>query len=168
MTWVRFQDRYQNIKIQLYVILITDFIRSLSVFLFNLLCRLLMCGFRGERVGVWTVPLPLKIHKDIGFLSHSGLGPLKKITKSIFNVNPSSARKRNAIKMESCWRTDDGPLIWVFGSSLFSSTNKKNLSNPVSRRCFFCGPLIEFLSWFCYAFVRVCLLMPCVHLLGKG
>ena len=25
-----------------------------------------------------------------------------------------------------------------------------------------------FLSYFCYAFVRVCLLMPCGHLLGKG
>ena len=25
-----------------------------------------------------------------------------------------------------------------------------------------------FLSCFCYAFVRVCLLMPCGHLLGKG
>ena len=25
-----------------------------------------------------------------------------------------------------------------------------------------------FLSSFCYAFVRVCLLMPCGHLLGKG
>ena len=24
------------------------------------------------------------------------------------------------------------------------------------------------LSCFCYAFVRVCLLMPCGHLLGKG
>ena len=25
-----------------------------------------------------------------------------------------------------------------------------------------------FLSGFCYAFFRVCLLMPCGHLLGKG
>ena len=25
-----------------------------------------------------------------------------------------------------------------------------------------------FLSCFCYAFVRICLLMPCGHLLGKG
>ena len=34
--------------------------------------------------------------------------------------------------------------------------------------CFFCGSFMFFLSCFCYAFVRVCLLMPCGHLLGKG
>ena len=36
------------------------------------------------------------------------------------------------------------------------------------RRCFFCGSLMLFLSCFCYAFVHICLLMPCGHLLGKG
>ena len=36
------------------------------------------------------------------------------------------------------------------------------------RGCFFCGPFTLFLSCFCYAFVHVCLLMPCGHLLGKG
>ena len=36
------------------------------------------------------------------------------------------------------------------------------------RRCFFCGSFMLFLSCFCYAFVRVCLLMPSGHLLGKG
>ena len=35
-------------------------------------------------------------------------------------------------------------------------------------RCFFCGLFMLFLSCFCYAFVRVCLLIPCGHLLGKG
>ena len=35
-------------------------------------------------------------------------------------------------------------------------------------RPFFCGSHMLFLSCFCYAFVRVCLLMPCGHLLGKG
>ena len=36
-----------------------------------------------------------------------------------------------------------------------------------ARRCFFWGSFMLFLSWFCFAFVRVCLLMPCVQLLGK-
>ena len=36
------------------------------------------------------------------------------------------------------------------------------------RRWFFCGSFMLFLSCFCYAFVRVCLLMPCGQLLGKG
>ena len=38
----------------------------------------------------------------------------------------------------------------------------------VPRRYFFCGSFILFLSCVCYAFVRVCSLMPCGHLLGKG
>ena len=38
----------------------------------------------------------------------------------------------------------------------------------VPRGCFFCGSFMLFLSCFCYAFVRICLLMPCGHLLGKG
>ena len=38
----------------------------------------------------------------------------------------------------------------------------------VPRRHFFCGSFTLFVSCFCYAFVRVCLLMPCGHLLGKG
>ena len=36
------------------------------------------------------------------------------------------------------------------------------------RRCFFCGSFMLFLSCFCYTFVRVGLLMPCGHMLGKG
>ena len=32
----------------------------------------------------------------------------------------------------------------------------------------FCGSFMLFLSCFCYAFVRVCLLMSCGHLLGKS
>ena len=39
----------------------------------------------------------------------------------------------------------------------------------VTRRGFFCGSFMLFLSYFCYAFMRVCLLMPCGHLAaGKG
>ena len=37
----------------------------------------------------------------------------------------------------------------------------------VTRRYFFYGSLMLFLSCVCYAFVRVCLLVPCGHLLGK-
>ena len=64
----------------------------------------------------------LKNHKNIGFLSNTGPDPLKnyKAAKPAFNVGPSSARQRNAIKR----RADDGPLIVVFGSSLPSSTKK--------------------------------------------
>ena len=46
--------------------------------------------------------------------------------------------------------------------------SSKILLLTVSRRCFFCGSFMLFLSCFCYAFVRVCLLVPCGHLLGKG
>ena len=38
----------------------------------------------------------------------------------------------------------------------------------IPRRYFLCGSFTLFLSCVCYAFVRVCLLMPCGHLLGKG
>ena len=38
----------------------------------------------------------------------------------------------------------------------------------VPRRYFFCGSFMIFLSCVCYVFVRVCLLLPCGHLLGKG
>ena len=38
---------------------------------------------------------PLKNHKNIGFLSNTGPGPLA--TKPAFNVGPTSARQRNAI-----------------------------------------------------------------------
>ena len=54
-------------------------------------------GGGGDR-GMGTPP-PLKNHKNIGFLSNTGLDPLKnyKATKPVFNVGPSSARQRNAI-----------------------------------------------------------------------
>ena len=52
--------------------------------------------------------------------------------------------------------------------------SETNLSPPIKylltvpRRYFFCGSPMLFLSCVCYAFVRVCLLLPCGHLLGKG
>ena len=38
----------------------------------------------------------------------------------------------------------------------------------VPRRYFFCGSFMFFLSFVCYAFVHVCLCLPCGHLLRKG
>ena len=38
----------------------------------------------------------------------------------------------------------------------------------IPRRCFSCWSFMLFLSCMCYAFVCVCLLMPCGHLQGKG
>ena len=66
----------------------------------------------------------VKNHKNIGFLSNTGPDPLKncKAAKPAYNVGQSSARLRNAIKMASCWRADDGPFIVIFGSSFSSST----------------------------------------------
>ena len=62
---------------------------------------------------------PLKNHKNIGFLSNTGLDPLKnyKATKPAFNVVPSLACQRNAIEMAFRWRADDGPILMVFEST---------------------------------------------------
>ena len=38
----------------------------------------------------------------------------------------------------------------------------------VPRRCFFRGSFMWFMSCVCHTFERVCLYMPCGHLLGKG
>ena len=52
------------------------------------------------------------------------------------------------------------------GHPLGATGKKENGVLYVLER--FGGPFMLFLSSFCYAFVRVCLLMPCGHLLGKG
>ena len=69
-------------------------------------------------------PLPLKDHKAIGFLIRTAPNPMNdhKAIKPKFNVWPSWARLRNAIKMAFHWRADDGQILVVFGSSLRSST----------------------------------------------
>ena len=63
--------------------------------------------------------------KNLGFLSNTGPDPLK-ITK--LSSQHSMLGHHRAIigktVMAFRWRADDGPLIVVFGSSLFSSTNK--------------------------------------------
>ena len=57
-------------------------------------------------------PTPLKNHKNIGFLSNTGQDSLKnhKATEPAFNVGPSSARQRNAIK----WRFAGGLMMARF------------------------------------------------------
>ena len=74
----------------------------------------------GGGAGVQTPPL--KSSKNIGLLSNTGLDLLKnhKATKPTFDVGPSSARQRNAIKMAFRWRDEDGPLI-VYLDPLFST-----------------------------------------------
>ena len=68
---------------------------------------------------------PPENHKNKGFLSNTGLDPLKnhKATNPAFNVGPSSARQRNTIWMAFHWQADDGPLIVVFGSFFLPSSN---------------------------------------------
>ena len=72
-----------------------------------------MDGSRGGRGGPDSL---LKNHKRIGFLSETGLDPLKthKATQSAFNVGPSLARHQNAIIMTFRWLANDGPLRVVF------------------------------------------------------
>ena len=54
------------------------------------------CADKSGEQGVWTPP---EKSQNIGFLSNTGLGPLKnhKATKPVFNVGPSLVRQRNAI-----------------------------------------------------------------------
>ena len=64
------------------------------------LCVWHFLDMRGSRGGRETgVRIPLKTHKNIGFLSNIGLDPLKnhKATNPAFNVGPSSARQRNGV-----------------------------------------------------------------------
>ena len=81
---------------------------------------------------------PPENHKNIRFLSNSGLDPLKnyEATEPAYNVGSSSARQRNAILMAFCWWADDGQLIVEFGSSHHSS-NKKQTKNVAKV-----GPLL--------------------------
>ena len=62
--------------------------------------------------------------------------------------------------------------IWTKGDVVGPLNRLKSSSKiflpTVPRRCFFCGSFMLFLSCFCYAFMHVCLLMPCGHLLEKG
>ena len=76
---------------------------------------LLLARIQKGRRGVWA---PLKNHKNIGFLSNTGPDPLKNHKA----IKPDSmlGHQRHA-----SWQADAGPLIVIFGSSLPSSTKKK-------------------------------------------
>ena len=64
----------------------------------------------------------------------------------------------------------------ITGIKIFDGKQGQGLSPPVKtklltvpRRYFFCESfMFFFLSYVCYAFVRVCLFVLCGHLLGKG
>ena len=82
---------------------------------------------RFQRGGRESGPIPLKNHKNIGFLSNTGPDPLK-ITKlpsqhSMFQVIIGTPAKRH-LNDDFRWRADDSPPIVVCGSSLPSSTKK--------------------------------------------
>ena len=61
------------------------------------------------------------------------------------------------------WTKGEVSASWIG----FKPTSKIFLLT-VRRRCFFCGSFMLCLSRSCYVVVRVCLLMLCGHLLGKG
>ena len=69
-----------------------------QMYILSIFCMIIMCRSRGRTGGPDT---PLKNHKNIGFLSNTGLSPPEKSqsygTKSAFNVGPSSARQWNAV-----------------------------------------------------------------------
>ena len=71
--------------------------------------------------------------------------------------------KKHLCVLIHIWTKGEVGALW---NRIKSSTNIFLLTVP--RWCFFCGALMLSLSCFCCAFVRVCLLMSCGHLLGKG
>ena len=76
-------------------------------------------------------PIPLKNHKNIGFLNNTGPDPLK-ITK-LPSQHSMLGHHRHAsetpFKWRFCWRIQDGPLTVVFGFSIsphqLKNENKK-------------------------------------------
>ena len=97
---------------------------SLSVCLITPECpHLIVEPVNGNTTGPCADPEggpTLKNHKNTGFLSNTGLDPLKnhKATKPEFNFGPPSACQGNAIQMVFHWRANDGPLLMVLGSPL--------------------------------------------------
>ena len=73
---------------------------------------------------------PSEKSQNIGFLSNAGPDPMKnhKATKPAFNVGPSSARHRNAIK----WRIGGGPKMTPFSGVWIPSPlfKEKNVGPP--------------------------------------
>ena len=60
------------------------------------------------------------------------------------------------------------PLRTSFQCMLVCLIIPLNILLTVSRRYFFCGSFMFYLPCVCYAFVRVCLYVPCGHLMGRG
>ena len=83
---------------------------------------------RNQSGGPGSAP-PLKNHKKLGFLSSTGLDPLKnhKATKPEFNVWPSSARQRTPFKRSFAGGPMMAHLVWHLDPLSPSSTTK----NPI-------------------------------------
>ena len=75
----------------------------------------------------------------------SGSPEIDKLTKPAFNCGSLSARQRKAILMAFCWRSNDGLLIVIFGSSLSSSIKEKQNKKHVKD-----GPPLTKLSGFAH------------------
>ena len=75
---------------------------------------------RGSRGGWTEGQVPLENHKSIGFPSKTGPDTPEnhKATEPAFYVGPLSTCKQYAISMAFRWRTYDGLVLVVFGSSL--------------------------------------------------
>ena len=87
--------------------------------------------------------------------------PLMYLTSCSFTI-------RTLLSWIKCLCSPVPPIPREVGAPLnrFKPSSRICLLN-VPRRCFLW--IIYVISvWFCYAFMHVCLLMPCTHLLGKG
>ena len=87
--------------------------------------KYVICRSRGGTGGSGPPP-PEKITKNKGFLSNTGLDPLKnhKATEPTFNVGPSPAASKTPFK----WRFAGGPVMARFSIWIHSLTNKKKRS----------------------------------------
>ena len=75
----------------------------------------------------------LKNHINVGFLGNTSTDPLKnhKATKPPFNIEPSSTRQRNTIKMAFQWR--DGGGIWILPSEMIAIISHDEPRHKISN-----------------------------------
>ena len=122
---------------------------------------------RGDR-GSGPPPPPLINHKNIGFLSTTGSDPLKHLqnyqasTQCWANIGLPAKRHLNVAFR---WWSDNGPLLVLFGSSLFPSPTKKTCQNWTTSDKTFCirarhllatSPLVRSMaSLFCFSRLRL-------------
>ena len=83
-------------------------------------------GSRGGGTGGPVPPPPCKIKKNIVFLSNTGPDPLK------YHKATMLGHHRHASETLR-WRTDDGPIRVVVGSSLPLSTKKRSKLAPTDN-----------------------------------